>query len=352
MKTIKITSLFLACLVTFNMFAQKQVPMPKKYIAYFTSNPIKIDGKADEKEWQKAPWTDSFIDIEGVIKPKYNTQVKMLWDNDYMYFYAELEEEHVWATLKQRDTVIFYNHDFEIFIDPDGDTHNYYEFEVNAFNTVWDLFLQRPYRNNTIVIDNWDINGLKSAVNINGTINNPKDIDKGWSVEVAIPWSVLEEAATKNGVPKGKIWRVNFSRVNRQLGIVDDKYIMKRNKNGKFLPEYNWVWSPQWVIAMHQPETWGFVYFSENKVGNKDKFNIPQEQKIIQFLYYYYRQIMSIKDSNERNNKVINFNKKPLNYNGNKLKVNYVQNIMGWGIYITYNNKTYLVKDNGRLIIK
>ncbi|CEN48597.1 hypothetical protein CCAN2_1920045 [Capnocytophaga canimorsus] len=50
------------------------------------------------------------------------------------------------ATLKERDTVIFHNNDFEIFLDPDNDSHNYYEFEINALNTVWDLFLTKPYR--------------------------------------------------------------------------------------------------------------------------------------------------------------------------------------------------------------
>lgn len=64
----------------------------------------------------------------------------MLWDETYFYIYAEMEEPHVWGTLKERDTVIFYNNDFEVFIDATGDTHNYYELEVNALNTAWDLF--------------------------------------------------------------------------------------------------------------------------------------------------------------------------------------------------------------------
>ena len=27
--------------------------------------------------------------------------------------------------------------------------------------------------------------------------------------------------------------------------------------------ESNWVWSPQYQIAMHQPETWGYVQFAD-----------------------------------------------------------------------------------------
>src|SRR5690554_1640714 len=123
--------LMLFTLVVSNAVSQSH-PAPKSYIAYKTIDVIDVDGKADEVSWQKAPFTSDFIDIEGVVKPKYQTNVKMLYDQDYMYFYAKMEEPHVWGTLKQRDTVIFYDNDFEIFIDPDGDTHNYMEFEMNA----------------------------------------------------------------------------------------------------------------------------------------------------------------------------------------------------------------------------
>jgi len=77
----------------------------------------------------------------------------MLWDDTYFYVAAQLEEPDVWATLTQRDTVIFYDNDFEVFIDPDGDTHNYYELEVNAFGTLWDLMLLTPYRDGGPAID-------------------------------------------------------------------------------------------------------------------------------------------------------------------------------------------------------
>ena len=70
----------------------------------------------------------------------------MLWDDTYLYVGALLEEPHVWATLTQHDSVIFHDNDFEVFIDPDGDNHEYCEIEINALNTEWDLFLNKPYR--------------------------------------------------------------------------------------------------------------------------------------------------------------------------------------------------------------
>lgn len=287
-KTIRIFSLVMGLAIPVILLGQSQ-KAPRSLIAYKVLDSMVVDGIADELSWKNAEVSEKFIDIEGVKEPTYQTNVRMLWDDTYLYFYAELQEPHVWATLKKRDTVIFYNNDFEIFIDPDGDTHNYYEFEMNALNTVWDLFLVKPYREQGPVLNSWDIQGLKTAVHINGTLNNPSDVDKGWSVEVAMPWSVLKEASGSNRIPEGEYWRVNFSRVNWDFELENGKYHRKKDANGKYLPEYNWVWSPQGVINMHEPEHWGYVYFSSNEAGSKDEFTIPKDEQIRWLLYGLYR---------------------------------------------------------------
>lgn len=281
---------FLLSLSLSAIYAQeKDSGIPRSYTAFKTLQPIHVDGVAEEEAWEKVSWTDDFIDIEGDKTPLYRTRMKMLWDEDYLYFYAELEEPHVWATLKERDTVIFYNNDFEIFIDPDGDTHNYYEFEMNALNTVWDLFLVKPYREPAPIVDSWDIHGLKSAVHINGTLNNPVDKDTGWTVEIAMPWSVLKEANSHGDLPANEFWRINFSRVNWDFDLHENRYSRKKDANGKFLPEYNWVWSPQGVINMHEPERWGYVYFSTDVPGSPSTFSLPPDEPIKWKLYELYR---------------------------------------------------------------
>ena len=199
----------------------------KKYVCYRSSDAIEVDGKANEKSWSAAKWTDDFVDIEGDKKPKplHRTRVKMLWDDKYFYFLAEMVEPHFWATYKKRDSVIFHENDFEIFIDPDADTHAYYELEINALSTVWDLMLLRPYRDGGGAIDSWDIAGLKKGVHLSGTLNDPSDEDKGWTVELALPWKVLEEANSPDMRPKaGDQWRVNFSRVQWLLDVKEGKY--------------------------------------------------------------------------------------------------------------------------------
>jgi hypothetical protein len=238
---------------------------PKGYVCYQASGPITIDGRLDEVAWQQVPWTDLFVDIEGDAKPRprLGTRVKMLWDDQFFYVGAELEEPHIWGTLTQHDSVIFQDNDFEVFIDPNGDNHEYYEFEINALNTGWDLLLPRPYKDGGKAVSSWEIPGLKTAVHIDGTLNDPRDTDKGWTVEIAFPWKVLGELAYQPAPPRdGNQWRVNFSRVEWQHEVVDGKYRkVARTK------EDNWVWSPQGVVNMHRPETWGYVQFSTAKVG-------------------------------------------------------------------------------------
>jgi hypothetical protein len=240
--------------------------IPKGYVAYRAASPIVIDGRLDDEPWKTAPWTDLFVDIEGDLRPRprFRTRAKLVWDDTYFYVAAHLEEPHVWATLTKHDSVIFHDNDFEIFIDPDGDNQEYYEIEINALNTEWDLFLKKAYRDGGPAIDGWEIPGLKTAVHVDGTLNNAMDMDQSWSVEFAIPWKRLAEFAHRPAPPRdGDQWRVNFSRVEWRHEIRDGQY-----RKVPRTREDNWVWSPQGVVDMHRPERWGYVQFSTAAPGH------------------------------------------------------------------------------------
>jgi hypothetical protein len=252
------------------MTAKREAPdadykPPRGAICYRASGPLTIDGRLDEEAWKAVPWSEPFVDIEGDKKPapRLRTRVKMLWDDECLYIGAELEEPHVWATVGQHDAVIFVDNDFEVFLDPDGDSHLYAELELNALNTTWDLLLTKPYKDGGKAINAWEIAGLKTAVHVDGTLNDPADQDRGWTVEIAWPWKGLKELTDRPVPPgDGDQWRIDFSRVEWDMEIVDGKYkkVPKR-------PEHNWVWSPQGVVDMHRPETWGVVQFSTAPVG-------------------------------------------------------------------------------------
>lgn len=277
---------------------------PKTYICKrAASGPPVLDGRIDKPFWDAAAWTDDFVDIEGDVRPRpgKRTRVKMLWDDECFYVAAEMEEDEIWATQTERDSVIFHDNDFEIFIDPDGDSHLYYEFEINALNTVWDLLLVKPYRDGGPPVNGWDISGLRTAVHIDGEVNNPAAGNRLWSVEVAMPWAALRECAPEGRPPApGEFWRVNFSRVEWQVEVRDGRYVKRIDPaTGKPYPEDNWVWSPQGIVNMHYPELWGYVLFSDEIADRADGagdgssgFPLPQDEYIkweLRRLYYRQR---------------------------------------------------------------
>jgi len=261
---------------------------PRGYVCHRAPAPLEIDGDLDKPAWRAAPWTEDFTDIQGDARPapRFRTRAKMLWDDRYLYIGAELEEPHVWATLTEHDSVIYHDNDFEVFIDPDGDNHDYYEIEMNALNTTWDLRLPKPYRDGGPAIDAWEAEGMRTAVRVHGTLNDPRDIDEGWTVEIAIPWAALGEYARCPAPPRpGDRWRINFSRVEWRVDIVDGAY---RKVEG--LPEDNWVWSPQGVIDMHRPETWGYVQFSDAEPGAEAFRRDPSEAARVLLMRVYHAQ--------------------------------------------------------------
>ena len=226
---------------------------PQTYAAYRTRGKIKVDGKLGELDWSRAASSEAFVDISGpdFPKPTKETTVKMLWDDDYLYIGATLVEDNIVGNLKQRDTIIWKQNDFEIFIDPDGDGVNYFEIETNVRGTLLDLIMDKPYRSGGNFYSPWDCKDIRLAVSCKGTIGKSSDKDQYWTVEAAIPRKSLMWGFTDpDTLP---YWRINFSRVE---WLQPDK-------------EENWVWCPTGKVDMHMPERWGYLIFVNAPVGSK-----------------------------------------------------------------------------------
>lgn len=238
----------------FEKFA-RYLTEPQQYVCFKPCDNIKIDGKFTEASWQKALSTVEFSDISGTgfAKPKYKTTAKMLWDDKYLYIGAVLEEPDIEATLKNHDDIIYHDNDFEVFINPAGNGIDYFELETNALGTLFDLILDKPYRSDGNYLTQWDCKGIKVAINRVGTLNKPGDVDKGWSVEMAIPHDALR-FREQTALQCSHCWRINFSRV---------EWLKKKG------PEENWVWSPTGRIDMHMPERWAYLHLIDATVGSE-----------------------------------------------------------------------------------
>ncbi|MFA7116586.1 MAG: carbohydrate-binding family 9-like protein [Bacteroidales bacterium] len=233
------------------------------YIVNKTKQSIIVDGKITDKEWSFAGWSSNFVDIRTSKSkimglPKYSTKVKMLYNNKYLYIAAQLEEPFIEATKISRDDTIYLDNDFEIFIDSDSNSENYFEFEINASGTEWDLLMDKPYTENGTNNTSYNMEGLKSAVKIKGSLNDSTNIDNYWTIEIAIPLIEiikLEHHKIYAKFKKSKLtntsWRINFSRVEW----------LNPNAPRRLGYEENWVWVPTGEINMHIPNRWGFIFF-------------------------------------------------------------------------------------------
>ncbi|MSR70230.1 MAG: carbohydrate-binding family 9-like protein [Phycisphaerales bacterium] len=245
---------------------------PRHYSAPACASAIAFDGKLDEGAWSAAAWSEPFVDIEGPARatPRQQTRVKMTWDQANLYIGAELAETDLWATLKTHDEIVFQDNDFEVFIDPDGDTREYYEIEVNALGTIFDLYLPETYRAGAKGNHGWTAKGMTFAIALDGTLNDSSDVDRSWTIEMALPWSMFAPIPPAAGTATfqkcarppiiGDSWRINFSRVQWMLEKQGAGYAKVAGK-----PEDNWTWTPQWIIDMHVPQWWGVVTFASSQ---------------------------------------------------------------------------------------
>lgn len=250
-----------------------------KYKAKFTKERPVIDGKLDEALWKGAEKSERFRDLIHGTKTHLDTRAAVTWDEEFLYVAYWIEEPDVQATLKERDAPIYQNNDVELFIGgPDG----YYEFEINSYGTIYevlffweDVFQRKGYaakaefdrnrpgvrqfngvgfkhpRGSRIGFWNWDFPGLRSAVHVDGTLNKSSDKDKGWTVELALPWKGLVILAKGDGralPPKaGDNWRMDFSRFNTYKDGGGDSG--------------GWAWSPHGVWDSHVPECFTKIEF-------------------------------------------------------------------------------------------
>jgi hypothetical protein len=268
-------------------------PWPEESIAHYTAyrarGQIAVDGRLDEESWRLAPRSPRFVDLISGKPAVHDTSASVLWDDDNLYVGFWVEEPFVEAKLTERDSKIWGENDVEVFV---AGRDAYYELELNALGTiyeacfVWEDGYERsgyartpefartvdgatPWngvgfdthpRGPRIGFFRWDLPGLRTGVAVDGTINDNSDRDRGWTAEIAIPWSGMRWLAAGDGralPPKdGDTWRMDFSRFNtyRAAKPAEDSG--------------GWAWSAHGVWDSHVPELFPFVHFSSEVVGS------------------------------------------------------------------------------------
>jgi hypothetical protein len=262
----------------------RELPAVPKYECRWTESPPPIDGRLSKAAWDGAVWSEPFGEIRNGELTGYETRVALLWDDDFLYAGFRAADPDIRAqTVLPNEHVYVHDDDVELFIDL-GDS--YYEIGVNPINCTYqiqwtwldpivqssdwarleELFKLPDYlyytRRSTESLGrvgdrDFFLPGLRHAVALEGSINNPTSLDKGWTVELAIPWRSLSDMSSDACFPP----RPGTSMKMQAYRAQHDWSTERENFLGGGTEFQGYTWSTMGNTNAHNPERWVVVNF-------------------------------------------------------------------------------------------
>ena len=194
--------------------------MKSNYRCHYTDLPVAIDGDFDKPVWRRAEPVEFYVPPTGK-QPLSKTEAGLLWDRDYLYVGFKAYDKDIFSYLTERDSNTCSEDVLEVFFNTFPDEEPYYNFEINALNTIFDAYnLRRHTAGGGHRWKRWDCAGLVSAVKIVGTINEPGDVDEYWGLEMAIPFSSLNLGGNKRP-EEGQNWTFHLARYDYSVYLPD-----------------------------------------------------------------------------------------------------------------------------------
>ncbi|HLL05565.1 MAG TPA: carbohydrate-binding family 9-like protein [Myxococcaceae bacterium] len=212
-------------------------PEPPEYKVLRAPRPPTVDGALDDAVWQSAApvvLRNSFDGQPAALR----TEARLLYDDTNLYVSFAVDDPDIWGTLRKRDDPIYEQEVVEVFLDANADGRTYNELQVSPHTVIFDAYF--PARRQGMDTS-WD-SGLKTAVKVRGTLDNPADRDEGWTVELQIPFARLAEVPN---VPpkKGDRWRFNLYRLEHHGRRAVEGQAFSPLFVGDFhaLPRFGWL---------------------------------------------------------------------------------------------------------------
>jgi len=217
---------------------------------------IRVDGRIEEADWERANIMTGFTLADTGQKPTQTTEVRLLWDDQYLYVSFLCYDKFIYNTYTKPDDPVFANQDcVEVFLDPDKDPRVYAELDMSPANVVWTGLSWRPsYPDRPhYVMTAWNPRGLRTGADVLGDLNAVKQDSTLWSAEYAIPFDCLPTGDRRRaGHPRaGDTWRANFYRIDKL-----------RPGKGREGVEFS-AWSPPGLLNFHVPHRFGEIMFAE-----------------------------------------------------------------------------------------
>jgi hypothetical protein len=280
-KSISLVLFLLALAYTLDPFKYTAVKPPLSIIAYKATKPLSVDGKLDEEDWQRVPFTPNFGDISATDStPKLYTKAKVLYDDNNIYIGVELEEPYPVATIQHG--LIWKDNSVGIYFDPASSSNLYNQYDINAWLAESSIVLVDTYKTNYNTIDPYNMN-MQKGVSIKGKLNDPAVESESWTVELAFPLHFLTQLHDEGKPKEGSVWRTLISRVQWGYKEVNRTWV----KDDNVSPWYSCS-TPQWAVSLHHPENYNFLQFTEkNPADAKLEYprNIFEIQQVLLWIY-------------------------------------------------------------------
>jgi hypothetical protein len=218
------------------------------YVCRRTPDPIAVDGRLDEPVWSRLAEIGDFRLADGSGQPQLPTELRLCWDDSHLYLAFVCVDTDIWGTYRQRDDPVWEEEVVEAFLSSGGEVTRYLEFNFSPHSVVFDAKIEIPESGDRRAMKSdasWNCEGLESAVQVKGTLDDHSDVDDRWTVEASLPF---RQIGRDGRAPRdGERWRANFYRIDRA-------------GEGEFS-----CWSPTLQHNFHVPARFGHLVFSEER---------------------------------------------------------------------------------------
>ena len=145
--------ILLLCVICFPTQLRADVP---EYTVKRTTEKMVIDGILDEGDWEAAEsvgdftffWPEKVVDRD-------KTEVKMLWDDTFLYVSYKCDDKRIWAAIYDTNAKTFLDDCVELFWNPNPEAgKNYNMFEFNCIGNLLSVYTAREksIRDRTIMV--------------------------------------------------------------------------------------------------------------------------------------------------------------------------------------------------------
>lgn len=283
-----------------NQFGLPNCPdycIPKIYNVNTMNTIPNIDGIINDNEWQNIDWSEQLVSEfkNGNTEPQFSSKYKLGINNDTLYFAAIIYDQHIWSVNDICQSYFFDDNFLELFIDDNNTELDYVVLKMNALGNLCGEYRTSTNEKPLLRFPLLDNSLARCAVHVEGTLNNPKDLDNYWAVECAIPLNLQIEGHTF--LKPNTQWNTNVRRLHWPTTVVSGVYKKMLNpETGKKYESEKWVWSFLNENSIHNPELWGEWNFNANG-QTAEQINLLQSQRRIKWELrnVYYAQQMHLK---------------------------------------------------------